>query len=110
MGAFVLTILIEALLSAVLLRLGHVRLSWPQWVATILAANLTHPLLWWWASAVDPSFLHIVLAEMVIVVVEAGVWRLALRRDDQAWEAAILLSVGCNAASFLAGLLISFVA
>jgi len=81
-----------------------VRVRW--WLALGLgvAVNaLTHPLLWW-VLAPAPTLLQIALAEVVVVLAEAALLAVALRRDVVVLG---LLSLGANASSVLVGLLLS---
>lgn len=103
MAAFGLTLAVELpwyLAGLVAL----VRVRW--WLALGLgvAVNaLTHPLLWW-VLAPAPTLLQIALAEVVVVLAEAALLAVALRRDVVVLG---LLSLGANASSVLVGLLLS---
>jgi len=68
------------------------------------AVNLfTHPLLWWWLGS-RPPVGRIAVAEVLVWAAEAGLLWLAVRRGM--WVLAVV-SAGANAASILAGLLVS---
>lgn len=101
--AFALTLLIEVpfwVAALVALRLTRP----PRAVALAVAVNLaTHPALWWFLTTNQPSPGTTLAAECVVVFAEWGLAALALRR-----EAALpaVVSVGANAASYLAGLVL----
>jgi len=81
-----------------------VQVRW--WVALGLgvAVNVcTHPLLWW-VLAPHPTLLRMVLAEAAVVVAEAALLAVAIRRD---FVVLGLLSLAANASSLLIGLLLS---
>jgi hypothetical protein len=67
---------------------------------------LTHPVLWW-CLAPRPALAALVAAEVAVWAVETGLVWLALRR---AFTVLAVVCAGVNAASILAGLLISAVA
>jgi hypothetical protein len=67
---------------------------------------LTHPLLWWWLGS-RPPLSRIAVAEVLVWAAEAGLLWLVLRR--RLWVLAVV-SAGANAASILAGLLVSVAA
>lgn len=81
-----------------------VRLRW--WTAAGLgvAVNVcTHPLLWWLLTQ-QASLLQTVAAEAVVVLAEAALLAVAVRRDIAVLA---MLSLAANASSFLVGLLLS---
>ncbi len=69
----------------------------------LLVNACTHPLLWW-VLAPRPTLARTLLAEAVVVVAEAALLAVAVRRD---LAVLALLSVGANASSLLIGLLLS---
>ena len=76
------------------------------WVALALgiAVNAcTHQLLWR-VLAPHPTLPHTLLAEIVVVVAEAALLAVAVRRD---LAVLALLSVGANASSLLIGMLLT---
>jgi hypothetical protein len=76
------------------------------WVALALGIGVnacTHPLLWW-VLAPNPTLPHTLLAEIVVVVAEAALLAVAVRRD---LALLALLSVGANASSLLVGMLLT---
>lgn len=78
-------------------------LRWWQALGLAVVLNLvTHPLLWTVALRLT-TLGALFVAEAVVVLVEAAVTWLVVRRDP-GW--ALLLCVGTNAASLLIGLLV----
>lgn len=103
MGALVVTIVVE--LPLYVLALVGLRLVRPA-RAVLLAIGLnllTHPVLWH-VLAPDPTIARVVLAEVCVVVVEAAVIRLFVRRDT---VMSLVVSLGVNAASFGVGMMIN---
>jgi hypothetical protein len=64
---------------------------------------LTHPARWW-ALDSRPPIGRVAAGEIVVWAVEAGVLWLALRREP---VVLLVVSAGANAASILAGVLVS---
>lgn len=110
--AFCITLAVEALISYGVLRGCRVRLAWRWWALAVAAANLTHPVLWWAWSRDGVRTADVLLAELVVVAVEALVWWVVLGRAQPAvvgswrWLAAVAVSMGANAASFAVGLVV----
>jgi hypothetical protein len=102
-AALALTLLIEVpFWTAALVALRLIRPA--RAVALAVAVNLaTHPALWWFLATNQKSPGTTLSAECAVVLAEWGLAALALRR-----EAALpaLVSVGANAASYLAGLVL----
>jgi hypothetical protein len=102
-AALLATLAVEVPLYAVALTaLGLAR---PARAALLGAAVnlLTHPLLWW-SLAPRPGLGRFVVAEVLVWAAEAGLLWLALRRRPVVLA---VVSAGANAASVLAGLLVS---
>jgi len=81
-----------------------VRVRW--WTALglgVVVNAVTHPVLWW-VLAPAPTLLQTAFAEAVVVLAEAALLAVALRRDLVVLG---LLSLGANASSVLVGLLLS---
>ena len=76
---------------------------WAALALGILVNACTHPLLWW-ALAPHPTLLQTLLAEVAVVVAEAALLAVAIRRDVAILA---LLSASANASSLLIGLLLS---
>lgn len=68
----------------------------------VLVNLLTHPALWWFLAP-RPSAGRLWAAEAVVALVEAAALAAVLRRDPLL---VLVLSVGANAASVAAGLLL----
>ena len=101
--AFALTLAMEVPLyvaGIVALRLAR---AGRALLAAVLVNLVTHPVLWW-ALSREVTLTTVVLAELCVCVVEAGVIRVLVRRDG---ALAMLLAVGANAASFGVGLVVS---
>lgn len=107
--AFLLTFLIETILLFLLLRKLYPA---KQIIKNSLAANaLTHPVVWFvfpfLAFLLGFGYLlQTIFSEMFAFVVETGVY--ASLFQDMKLRQAALLSFACNAASFLAGLLLTY--
>jgi hypothetical protein len=102
-AALLATLAVEVpLYAAALAALGLAR---PVRAALLaVAVNLlTHPLLWW-SLAPRPGLGRLAAAEVLVWAAEAGLLWLALRRSPVVLA---VVSAGANAASILAGLLIS---
>ena len=104
--ALVLTLVIEVPLTVLLLarRDGRDRTV----ATTALLANVTsHPVLWFLLlpalDAVLPWVLALVVAELAVVVYEAGL----LRRLAGTWSRAVAVALATNAASVAAGLFVT---
>lgn len=106
--AFLLTLALEGtLLGWGYRRLGWLpRLRWWGFALALLAANLTHPVLWALRPASWPVLL---VAEIVVAVVEGGWYALVIGRFVGRREArtAFLLGACANVVSFAAGLLLA---
>lgn len=110
--AFALTLLVELpLYTAALTALG--RVSAGRAVAAATAVNCaTHPLLWWFlsrftAGAPAAYWTAFTLAEAAVCVVEALLVRALVRPARVAPAPALTTAVTANAASVLAGLLLT---
>jgi hypothetical protein len=83
---------------------GIVGVRWWAALGLAVAVNAcTHPLMWY-VLAPDPTLLRTGLAEAAVVVAEAALLAVAIRRD---FTVLALLSVAANASSVLTGLLLS---
>ncbi len=83
---------------------GVVGVRWRLALGLGVAVNvITHPLLWW-VLAPAPTLLQTALAEAVVVLAEAALLAVAVRRDLVVLG---LLSLAANASSLLVGLLLS---
>ncbi|MBQ8656384.1 MAG: hypothetical protein IJ527_04950 [Prevotella sp.] len=101
MTALVLTVLIEL---GVLLTLRERRVTvLGMSVAANVVTNLSLNL---WLSWYDAALVHILLAEAIIVVVEAAAYRCVVRTTKQA----AIYSILCNGVSFLTGELLQLLA
>jgi hypothetical protein len=77
--------------------------------AALLAVGvnlLTHPVLWWYLEP-RPTPGRVVAAEVLVWAAEAGLLWLALGRRPSRLAVLAVVSAGANAASILAGVLIS---
>jgi hypothetical protein len=104
-AALLLTLAVEVPLYVA--ALTALRLARPV-RATLLAVAvnlLTHPVLWF-LLAPRPALGALVVAEVAVWAVEAGLVWLALR-GRPALPVAAVVSAGANAASILAGVLVS---
>ena len=103
--ALALTLVVEVpLVSAAMVALRLAGMG--RAVLIAVGVNLaTHPVLWW-SLAPHPTMIRLCGAEVVVCAVEAGLMWLAVRRDA---PALIVLSVGANAASTAAGLMVTAV-
>jgi hypothetical protein len=104
-AALLLTLAIEVPLYVA--ALTALRLARPIRAAVLAAAVnlLTHPVLWL-LLAPEPALGTLVAAEVVVWAAEAGLLWLALR-PRPAVPLVAVVSAGANAASILAGLLVS---
>lgn len=102
-AALLATLAIEVPLYAA--ALTALRLARPARAALLaVAVNLlTHPLLWWWLAP-RPGAGRLAVAELLVWAAEAGVLWLAVRRQPVVLA---VVAAGANAASLLAGLLVS---
>jgi hypothetical protein len=105
-GAYVLTVGIETAIAFLLLRNRFD----PMLIArnSVLASTLTLPFVWFVFPVLGPGSwaLLTALAEIFAFVVEAGVYRALF--PGMNWVDALRTSFLCNAASFMAGLLLVF--
>ncbi len=106
--AFALTVLIEVPLWAWLLRPRFERLYEALFVALILQV-ITHPALWFVAPRFEPYWAWVVVMELCVLTVEAGVAAAVMGRGP-GWGATIrlafLASLVANGVSTVVGLLI----
>ena len=99
--AFVLTLVVEVPLWVTFLG------RWSAWLRLLYAVGLnllTHPLLWW--AAHGHGWATIAALELVVVAVEGTITAVLWRRGAL-WS--LLTALVINAASVLAGLLVTLV-
>ena len=92
MTAFVLTILIEAVVTAVILRRFF-------WLETTLIQCVTWPIM----AALVAVIHHVIVIEFGVAVLETGLWMLVL---PLGWRKAAVLSFVANGVSTAFGLII----
>jgi hypothetical protein len=103
--AMLLSMASEAIVAAAVASTWRLR-WWRAAAAAVVGTALTHWLLWQvFADVADATGYWTALAacEAAVVLVEAVVYRLALRCR---WTTAVLVSLAANAASTLLGLII----
>jgi hypothetical protein len=98
--ALAVTLVVEVPVYAVSLRVARLLTPARAAALAVLVNLITHPLLWYGLSRAGPAWFA--PAEAAVVLVEAGVCWLVLRRDP---ALLLLTSVVANTASVLAGVL-----
>lgn len=78
---------------------------YPDWqivLAAVAASTITLPFVWFFFPTLPMQWAgYIALAEVFVVVVEAGFYRIMLKTS---WKDAVVVSVLCNWTSFVIGL------
>lgn len=107
LAAFVWTLALEQPVYVLALR-GFAARWWEPCAATLLLNLATHPLIWSWAVAVEPSLAQAAAAEGIVVLVEAALLGALLRRRGapQVSRRALGFAAAANAFSWGAGALI----
>jgi len=107
LAAFVWTFALEQPVYLMALR-GFAARWWEPCAATLLLNLATHPALWAWALAVDPSPPQIAAAEGIVMLVEAALLGALLRRRGSPHFArrGLVAAAAANAFSWGAGALI----
>ena len=99
--ALAATLAVEVPVYAISLRVARLLTVWRAAALAVLVNLLTHPLLWYGLLTAGPAWF--IPAEAAVVLGEAGVCWLILRRDALLL---LLTSVVANTASVLAGVVL----
>lgn len=101
--AYALTITIETIALFLILRKGYGTALIAR--NAVIASTLTLPFVWFvFGGLAIPWIARIVVAEAFAVLVEAGFYKISFK-DMTLWKA-LLISFGCNLASFVIGLVV----
>jgi hypothetical protein len=104
--ALLVTLAVEVPLYVAALVALHLARPGPAVLLGVAVNAVTHPLLWWYLAP-RPTLGRVVVAEVLVWAVEAGLLWLALGRRPGNLAVLAVVSAGANAASILAGALIS---
>lgn len=105
--AFAITCLVELPYYALWLR-GRVTPFWKVFVIAFALQVSTHPALWYVFPQFEPRWAYVLVAELCVWTVEAGLLLAVLRSKPTFWRAAgiaMAASLTANAASTVVGLL-----
>lgn len=106
--AFVLSLAIEAIAAALLLRATRWASAWRGALAALVGTGVTHPFVWWGVTTFEEIAGYwpaVATAELFAVAVETVVWRLIA---VSGWLRALICAAIANALSFAFGLAIYF--